>query len=100
VNNINKLVLSMQTHRVLNEVRTKYVYDLKYISVGLHWFKRLIVGFSMREHWLDPEPVYVKLVVDTGALQQGFLPVSQFFSVNIIPLLLHTQLPSRVISKK
>lgn len=90
----------MQTGRVRCEVRTKYVYDLKYIDVCLHWFKRLIVGFSTRGHLFDPEPVYVKFVVDTGAMQQGFLPVAQFFSFNIIPLLLHIQLPSRIISKK
>jgi len=90
----------VQKRRVLCEIGTKYVYDLKYINVSLCWFKRLIVGFSTREHWLDPEPDYVKFVVDTGALQQGFLRVAQFSSVNIIPLLLHIQLPFRIMSKK
>jgi hypothetical protein len=41
----------------------------------------------------------VKSVVDTGSLQ-GFLRMAQYFSVNIIPFLPHTELPSRIISKK
>jgi len=76
------------------------VYDPKYINVSLHWFRWLIVGFSARGHWFDPEPVYIKFVVDAGALQQDFLRVDQIFSVSIIALLLHTQFPSRIISKK
>jgi hypothetical protein len=76
------------------------VFHIKYINVSLHSFRRLIVGFSTRGHWFDPEPVYVKCCGGHRVTATGFSTRGSFFSANIILLFLRTQLSSRIINKK
>jgi hypothetical protein len=49
-------------------------------------------GLSRWSPGFDPRPVHVRFVVDRLALRQVYIGVLRFYSVNIIPPMLHTRL--------
>jgi hypothetical protein len=76
----------METLCVLCAVGAK---DFYVIYMNL---RRSVAGLSPRRPGFDTRPVYVRTVVDKGALGQIFLPVLRFYPVTTIPLVLHTDI--------
>ena len=86
--NINWLVFITEIQCVYCAVRTGYLYI---IHVNYHPWPRLLVhGLSPEKLGFDPSLLHLIVVLNTVTLGQGFFPILLFYTVNIIPPVLHT----------